>query len=171
MSYNLVKNFNTVVPNEDKVMIDSNEIIAQKLQVYRETHPQNAPGGFQAGLAARQIDVVENEEGLPREEGETDIPVEEFDASQFSAPVYEGPDPRELVAEAEEEIAHDKSVKAPLVFENLSKQIVAVSAVFAIIFVVCAHYAGASRIHALLEMREKYFSLRSLVGGDADFEA
>ena len=32
LSYNLVKNFNTVVPQEDKVVIDSNEIIAQKLQ-------------------------------------------------------------------------------------------------------------------------------------------
>ena len=105
MSYNLVKNFNTVIPQEDKVMIDSNEIIAQKLQIYRETHPVNSnPGGFQAGLSARQIDVVENEDGLPREEGETDIPMEDFDASSFDAPVYEGPDPRELVAQAEEEI-------------------------------------------------------------------
>ncbi|MBO7386833.1 MAG: hypothetical protein J6U15_03425, partial [Lachnospiraceae bacterium] len=86
-------------------MIDSNEIIAQKLQIYRETHPvNNNPGGFQAGLSARQIDVVENEDGLPREEGETDIPMEEFDASSFDAPVYDGPDPRDLVAQAEEEI-------------------------------------------------------------------
>lgn len=109
MSYNLVKNFNTIT-HEDTVVLDSNEIIAQKLQIYRETHPVNQ-GGFQAGLAAKQVDVVEGEGGLSREagedeefEGEVEVPLDSF----AETPGYDGPDPNELLADAQEQIEQMK---------------------------------------------------------------
>ena len=101
MSYNLVNNMYTVSDPENKVMVDSNEIIAQKLQIYRETHPLD--GGFKSGIPAREIGVVESEDGLPREEGD-EIPEEAYEPSVPTDIPYEGPDPRELIAEAQEEI-------------------------------------------------------------------
>lgn len=123
MSCNLLKYGNTMLDSENKVVVDSNEIIAQKLQVYRENHPID--GGFQSGLNAREIDIVETEDGLPREEGDPEFVTEPV-AQQ---PVYEGPDPEELIAEAQAEIEQMKQdamdeieIQKEQIFEDARKK-------------------------------------------------
>jgi len=98
LSYNLVKFLETVVDN-DTLVVDSNELIAQKIQIYRENHPV---GGFKSGIPAREIGVIDSEEGLPREEAE-DLEGEE------TAPVYQGPSREELLEQAQAEIEQMKA--------------------------------------------------------------
>lgn len=85
---NLLKNGTTIVTEEKKKVIDTNELIAKKLENYRQDHSKQT--GFRAGLKAQEIEVLEleNEESAPVE----------------NTPSYDGPDPEQLLEEAKAEI-------------------------------------------------------------------
>lgn len=91
----LLKSQMTVLNSDEKCLIDTNELIAKKLESYK----QEKTGGFRAGLSAPELELAETA-GL-EEDGTSAILKAE--------PVYEGPSPEELIAEAQEQIAQMES--------------------------------------------------------------
>lgn len=90
---NLLKSGTTVVTEEKKKVIDTNELIAKKLENYRKE--QSRQSGFRAGLQAEEIELADPEDaGTDAGPG---VPAE--------TAVYDGPSPEELLNQAEEEIA------------------------------------------------------------------
>ncbi|MBQ9123084.1 MAG: hypothetical protein IJY10_06270 [Lachnospiraceae bacterium] len=110
MSSNVLKRHYTMVLEDDARIIDTNELIAQKLEATLGSLSaadgivdEEGAEGFAAGLAAQQLEVLFSEqEGLAPEEG---APMDESVAHVVSEPVYTGPDPEQLLLEAQEEIA------------------------------------------------------------------
>lgn len=78
---------------EEKRIINSNEYVAKKVESFLEEKKKEKASGFKAGLNAPELEVV-------------DGPDEEQDAAEQipAAPVYEGPSPEELLAQAQERI-------------------------------------------------------------------
>ena len=88
LSKGLIKGYQVVQKAENPIVVDSNDLIARKIELIRGM----SPDGFRSGLHAEEIEVVEGEP----EPGEGEaIPPQ---------PVYTGPSPEELVAQAQEEI-------------------------------------------------------------------
>ncbi len=107
LSSNLLKRGYTVVKSEEKRVIDTNELIARKLERLRavnNTRNEASEEGFTSGISATEIDVLFDEEN-PEEEAF----IEGF---AEAVPVYEGPSPEELIAQAGEEIAQMKQAAA-----------------------------------------------------------
>ena len=109
MSSNVLKRYNTMVLEDDARIIDTNELIAQKLEAtlgsYAATfQPVDEEGaeGFAAGLGATHLEVLfaDQEEGALAGQVREDLFAEPMQA----APVYDGPDPEQLLQEAMEEI-------------------------------------------------------------------
>ncbi len=114
MSSNVLKRHYTMVLEDDTRIIDTNELIAQKLETTLGNIvaadgmvDEEGAEGFAAGLAAQQLEVLFSEEsaGAPLSEGVVETPIE-------MPPVYEGPDPEQLLLEAQEEIARMKDEAA-----------------------------------------------------------
>lgn len=94
LSKNLIKANQFVLKEKEPVVVDSNELVAKKLGSIFPAFREAVPTGFQSGLNAPEIDPL----FLDMDEGEIigeDIPEE---------PVYTGPSPEELIAEAQAEI-------------------------------------------------------------------
>lgn len=94
LSKNLIKANQFVLKEKEPVVVDSNELVAKKLESIFPAFREAVPTGFQSGLNAPEIDPL----FLDMDEGEIigeDIPEE---------PVYTGPSPKELIAEAQAEI-------------------------------------------------------------------
>jgi len=96
---NLLKYGTTYVTDEKKCVIDTNELIAQKLETYKQEKNQRSTGGFQVGIQAPELGIVEGADGL---EG---IFGEDQNVMPMPQPVYQGPDPEQLLADAREQIA------------------------------------------------------------------
>lgn len=97
-----------VLEDETRV-IDTNELIAQKLEASLEryastmqTVDEEGAEGFAAGLGATHLEVLfaDREEGSFSEDVQQEAAFEPMQAM----PVYEGPDPQQLLQEAMEEI-------------------------------------------------------------------
>lgn len=109
MSSNVLKRHYTMVLEDDARIIDTNELIAQKLEsaletyaVSSETVDEEGADEFAAGLAAKQLEVLFSEQdGQGMEE---EMQMGAYSAPQNEMPVYEGPDPEQLLREAQEEI-------------------------------------------------------------------
>ena len=102
----LLKGAMTVVEEDNKCLVDTNKLIAEKLESYK----QENKGGFRAGLNAPELELIENAD--QEEDGTSAI--------LKSEPVYDGPSPEELIAEAREQIARMESdAKAELEKERL----------------------------------------------------
>ena len=96
LSKNLIKANQFVLKEKEPIVVDTNELVAKKLGSIFPAFREAAPTGFQSGLNAPEIDPLFLEMGM--EEGES---VEEGIAEE---PVYTGPSPEELIAEAQAEI-------------------------------------------------------------------
>lgn len=104
----LLKRGTTYVSDENKCLIDTNELIARKLENYKNQSNE----GFRAGLKAQELEITELPEG---EEGEN------LSAILRPEPVYEGPSAEELLAEAREQIAQmEQETRATLEAERRS---------------------------------------------------
>ena len=90
LSKNLIKANQFALKEKEPIVVDSNELLVRKLGSIFPAFKENAPAGFQAGLNAPEIDP-----SLYEMDGEEEIPEE---------PVYTGPSPEELIAEAQAEI-------------------------------------------------------------------
>lgn len=107
LSSNLLKGNWVQLQTDDARMIDSSAVLARRLHGGEENQPpQDEPigeepseraEGFQGGLNAKELAA------LTAEEGQTLI------KAQPPAPVYDGPSPEELIAQAQEEIAQMKA--------------------------------------------------------------
>lgn len=105
LSKNLIKANQVVLKEEELRVIDTNELVAQKM---KQIHPRtegNETGGFRSGLNADIIETILTEEGDQAGEG---IFSSEEAAQMDSQPVEEGPSPEELIAQAEVEIEEMK---------------------------------------------------------------
>lgn len=90
----LLKRGMTCVSDEKTCIVDTNEIIARKLEDFEKSREGQAKGGFRAGLQVQELeltDYVEEEDGLAAILGEEQL-------------VEMGPSPEELLAEAREQI-------------------------------------------------------------------
>ena len=107
---NLLKSGTTYVTEEKKCLIDSNELIAQKLENYKKVRAEQEKAGFRAGLQAQELEVLETPEGQE---------ADPLSGILDSRPVYDGPDPEQLLAEAQEQIEQMKQdAKATLEAER-----------------------------------------------------
>lgn len=98
-----------MVLEDDTRIIDTNELIAQKLEAAlgayaRDMQPVDEEGaeGFAAGLGAAHLEVLFEDQSEEMIAGQ--IPEEGFYEQPQDMPVYEGPDPQQLLQEAQEEI-------------------------------------------------------------------
>ena len=101
LSKNLIKANQFVLKEKEPVVVDTNELLAKKLAdifpAFRESAP--ATTGFQSGLNAPEIDplLIDMESGTYDINGMGANGIED-------EPVYIGPSPEELIAEAQAEI-------------------------------------------------------------------
>ena len=133
MSRGLIKGYRAVVSEkEDAAIIDTNAIIARKLEALQGT---GASGEFQEWgdsfgepVELEGVDALFGEAGAVDEDG---MPLEDGNDGAFHSniikaappqPVYEGPSPEELIASAQEEIAAMKAA-AQQEIEELREQI------------------------------------------------
>ena len=91
----LLKGQMTVVRADEKCLIDTNELVAKKLESYKQEKAE----GFRAGLQATELEIAE----------ETGTEDDGLSAILKAEPVYEGPSPEELIAAAREQIAQMES--------------------------------------------------------------
>lgn len=115
---NLLKCGTTFVSDEKKCVIDTNELIAQKLENYKKEQSERERDGFRIGLNAPELEVAE----LLTDGSEENAALSE-------EPIYNGPAPEELLAQAREQIAlMEQEAKASLeeerirVLENARKE-------------------------------------------------
>ena len=90
----LLKRGTTCVSDEKTCIVDTNELIARKLEDFERSREEQAKGGFRAGLQVQELeltDYVEEDDNL------AGILEEEL-------PQATGPNPEELLAEAREQI-------------------------------------------------------------------
>lgn len=98
LSKNLIKANQFVLKEKEPVVVDTNELVAKKLgdifPAFRENTPVKT--GFQSGLNAPEIDpaLIDMENSTYDPEG----------LGLLEEPVYTGPSPEELIAEAQAEI-------------------------------------------------------------------
>lgn len=97
LSKNLIKANQFVLKEKEPVVVNSNELVAKKLESIFPAFKSNTPVGFQSGLNAPEIDPLLYDMGMD------DL----MDAEGMEVPeeaVYTGPSPEELIAEAQAEI-------------------------------------------------------------------
>lgn len=94
----LLKRGTTCVTDEKVCLVDTNELIAKKLENYRKNREEQSKSGFVAGLHAQGLEVVENAEA---DENLIALLGEE---QAYTEPLYTGPSPEELLADAREQI-------------------------------------------------------------------
>ncbi len=99
LSKNLIKANQFVLKEKEPVVVDVNDLVAKKLASVFPAFKEATPVGFQSGLNAPEIDPLL----IDMENGTYDL--NGMEASQISdEPVYNGPTPEELIAEAQAEI-------------------------------------------------------------------
>ena len=103
LSKNLIKANQFVLKEKEPVVVNTNELVAKKLESIFPALKGNTPSGFQSGLNAPEIDPLLYEMGI-----------DEDGISGMEEPVYTGPSPEELVAAAQVEIEemHKEAEKA-----------------------------------------------------------
>ena len=94
LSRNLIKANRYILKEKDPVVLDSNELFEKRLE---SLHKEE---GFHNGLGALEIDpLLLEEDAVIGEDGEM-VPLQAVQPQ----PVYEGPTPEELIAQAQEEV-------------------------------------------------------------------
>jgi len=96
----LIKANQVVLKEKDPVVVDTNELIARKMEKVYALLSGKETGGFQTGLNAAEVEAIPGAEEGEEVEAvfqEESLPVPE-------APVYSGPSPEELIARAQEQI-------------------------------------------------------------------
>ncbi|MDY5701009.1 MAG: FliH/SctL family protein [Lachnospiraceae bacterium] len=94
----LIKANQVILKENDPVVVDTNELVARKMKkIYSQLSDKEA-GGFQTGLNVAQV------EAIPVEERQEEAPLQEENIPVMEAPVYSGPSPEELIAQAEMQI-------------------------------------------------------------------
>ena len=113
MSKNLFKSYYLNRNTDNARIINSNEVVAQKLERIRMVMPEAdlGNGGFEPVNLFAESSVVDPADVLsgeynPEEDGGTSSVIKASDFAQEvpQEPVYEGPTPEELIAQAQEEI-------------------------------------------------------------------
>lgn len=89
----LLKRGTTCISDEKTCVVDTNELIAKKLEEFEKNREEQSKGGFRAGLQVQELELVDSVE---EDENLLAILGEEQPA--------QGPDPEELLAEAREQI-------------------------------------------------------------------
>lgn len=103
LSKGLIKANQVMLTESDLRIIDSNQLIAEKLEKIRPGMSAGTEAeGFQTGLNAPRVEAVFAQEG---EEGS---PLTSDIAAEAQEPAYTGPSPEELIAEAEVQIEEMK---------------------------------------------------------------
>lgn len=97
LSKNLIKANQVILKEKDPRVVDSNDLVAKRLEILFPEAVSTGMDGFQTGLNAPEIDTLFLDEG---EEDSPDQTREEYPQT----PTYTGPTPEELVAQAQEEI-------------------------------------------------------------------
>ncbi|MBQ9990639.1 MAG: hypothetical protein IJP31_06835 [Lachnospiraceae bacterium] len=111
MSRGLIKANQVILKEEEIRVIDSNSLVAEKMEkIHSRLLQGSEAGGFQSGLNAAQVETILNEEGLPEGEAYSEgfVPMDPSAMTQIQEPVYTGPSPEELIAEAESQIEEMK---------------------------------------------------------------
>lgn len=105
LSRNLIKANQVVLKENDIRVIDTNELVAEKIKnLHNQAGEESASGGFCSGLNVDKVEAV-----LPLEgEAEGEFLPDEEAAMIHQEPVYTGPTPEELIARAEAEIEEMK---------------------------------------------------------------
>ena len=99
LSKNLIKASQFVLKEKEPVVVDSNELVARKIEEFYPAFTSGNSGGFQSGLNAPQIDPSLYEMEMEGTE------VQQFGAeNELMEAVYADPSPEELIAEAQAEI-------------------------------------------------------------------
>ena len=101
LSKNLIKASQYVVRGEDPAIVDTNELLVKKIEQWNPGFEAAKPQGFQSGLQAPEIDPALLELAYAQEEAAA---IDELLQETAPEPVYTGPSPEELIAEAEAEI-------------------------------------------------------------------
>lgn len=96
LSRSLIKGYQVVQKEANPLVVDSNDLIARKIELL-QGHVRKQ-GGFQSGLNAVEVEAVllDEEMGIPEQE---ELPPQ---------PVYTGPTPEELIAQAQAQIEEMK---------------------------------------------------------------
>lgn len=98
LSKNLIKANQFVLKEKEPIIVDTNELLAKKIEIHNPVMEEAKPEGFQFGLNAPEVDPLFIDMDYVPEEGE--FPMELVPQE----PVYTGPTPEELIAEAQAEI-------------------------------------------------------------------
>lgn len=98
LSKNLIKANQFTLKEKEPVVVDTNELAAKRISLIFPEFGMQKPQGFQSGLNAPEIDPYYEADPLAGTEFEALLQ----DAPQ--EPVYTGPSPEELIAEAQAEI-------------------------------------------------------------------
>lgn len=98
LSKNLIKANQFALKEKEPIVVDTNALLAKRLESIFPAFRESTPKGFQSGLNAPEIDpsMIDMESGTYTPEGMADELLEE--------PVYTGPSPEELIAQAQAEI-------------------------------------------------------------------
>ena len=94
LSRNLIKANQFVLKEKEPIVVDTNELLAKKIEVYNLVSIEQKPEGFQFGLNAPEVDPLFVDMDYIPEEGE--YPMEVVPQE----PVFTGPTPEELIAQA-----------------------------------------------------------------------
>lgn len=93
LSKSLIKGYQVILKESNPRIVDSNDLIARKIELIQ--NPGGSHGGFRGGLDAQEVEAI-----LTGDE-ELDAPVP---SEAPAGPVYTGPSPEELIAQAQAEI-------------------------------------------------------------------
>ena len=98
LSRNLIKANQFVLKEKEPIVVDTNELLAKKIEVFNPVFKEQRPEGFQFGLNAPEVDpLFVDMDYIPEEE---ENPMEVISME----PVFTGPSPEELIAQAQAEI-------------------------------------------------------------------
>ena len=98
LSKNLIKANQFVLKEKEPILVDTNELVAQKIESHIPVFEEFKPEGFQFGLNAPEVDPLFVDMDYVPEEGETPMELVAQEA------VYTGPSPEESIAQAQAEI-------------------------------------------------------------------
>lgn len=97
LSKNLIKANQVVLKESDPRVVDSNELVAKRLELLFPQETPKSLDGFQTGLNAPEIETLFLDENQ-------DDSFQEMQQEYMEEPAYSGPSPEELLAQAREEI-------------------------------------------------------------------
>lgn len=104
MSSNLLKSYYVSRDMEGARVINSNEIVEQKLERIRKVLPQVDLDGFQTVGPVESSNLLDPLDALTSEFEEGGLADTVLKAEPVEQPVYDGPSPEELIAEAQAQI-------------------------------------------------------------------